>query len=107
MRPDGVPFRYQMNAYFLYKAFGANVFYSTEAQEALQDAAPYKISSLALSGLRHRKYIESISKNDEAIKNIKDFSRRKNYQRFTEKGLAYVKWLDENKRLVTKYLLEL
>lgn len=100
-------YKYQVNAYFLYKRFGTRPFYSAEAEEALKKDTPYKVGSLTLTGLRKRRYIKDWLKKEDVIDEVENYSGRKNYQRFTEKGLAYVQWLDDNRHLITKYLLKL
>lgn len=101
------PFKYQMNAYFLYKIFGSRPFYSSEAEEALKKSTPYKVGTLTLKGLRERGFIKDRLPKDEVADKVADYNYRKNYQKLTQKGLEYCKWLEDNKQNVTKYLLEL
>lgn len=96
-----------MNAYFLYKKFGTRPFFTAEGFEALEEMAPYKIGKLSISGLKKRKYIEDRLSKEEVIDKVKDFSWRKNYQKLTPKAIEYCRWLDDNKSIVTKYLLKL
>lgn len=97
-------FKYHVRLYRLYEVFGENIFYGREADEALRTSPYVYNSSLTLTGLDKRKLIKT-PKRAEVREVIKDADFRKHYRKLSEEGLKVSRYIEENKGLLTIFLL--
>lgn len=97
-------FRYQMRVYAIYLEFGEKPFYTKSALAAM-NKLPFKSTPITYINLVNKGLLRGILKEEE--KEIEDFSYRRMYRKISAKGLQISKTLDENKNLITKFLLRL
>lgn len=101
-------YKYHYILYLLYKTFGREVFTSGEAKEELRDMlmAGLNPAWISFGKLRDKGLIEhNLRKNDIDLDIDKPYDHRYNYQKISEKGLKIVKEIEDDKKLITKFLM--
>lgn len=97
-------YKYHVRLFRLYEVFGEKIFYGRQADEALR-ASPYVYhSTLTLTGLDKRKLIMT-PRRTEIREVIKDADFRKHYRRLSKEGLKMARHIEQNRGLLTMFLL--
>jgi len=97
-------YKYHVRLYRLYEIFSDKIFYGLQAEEALKTSSYTYPNSQFLTGLQKRKLIRNATRK-EIIDEIKDYDFRKCYRRLTMTGLATAKYIKDNKRYLTMFML--
>jgi len=95
---------YHVRLYRLYEVFNDKIFYGRQAEEALRSGPYIHYTNLALTGLHKRKLVKTAPRA-EVREQFSDADFRKHYRKLTEEGLKVAKDIEDNKGLLTMFLL--
>ena len=96
-------FKYHLALYALYKEFSNKIFYGKQAEQVTSNIIDMNFI-LILSKLEQKKLIRTPGKN-ECLVQFKDYDGRRHYRVLTFEGLKIGKEIENNPKLITKYLL--
>jgi len=97
-------YKYHVRLYRLYEIFDDKIFYGRQAEEALKSCSYIEPNTLYLAGLKKKKLVRTATRQ-EVMEEIKDYDFRRHYRRLTLTGLEFGKYIENNKRYLTMFLL--
>lgn len=100
-------YKYHINLYCLYEAFGDQPFNAGAGVNAIAYSIYRdKKSTLYFSGLQKKKYLKTLGKANAQVRVGYDWNFRCTYRILTPLGLEVARYIENNKKLLTQYLLK-
>lgn len=98
-------FKYHIRLYRLYEVFGEEIFYTKLAEEALNSSSYIYSTSMYFAGLERKKLVR-LATRKEATREVDSWDYRCTYRKLTEEGLKMARFIDNNKRYLTMFMLK-
>lgn len=98
-------FKYHIRLYRLYEVFGEKIFYTKQADEAMNSSSYIYSTTMYFAGLERKKLVR-LATREEAKREVDSWNFRCTYRKLTEEGLKIARFIENNKRYLTMFMLK-